>query len=102
MNDIKLEHMVTQALGTNPIAAMTALLVAASRNKAPLTPDEVEALERKRQLRELASLEQMRQSSIYRHICPSCEGKLMRGKKDKKRGYKRAFSCTLCEEVHYV
>jgi len=30
--------------------------------------------------------------------CPECLGKLVRGKKDKKNGYKRKWKCTSCDK----
>lgn len=35
-------------------------------------------------------------SLICRGICPKCNSKLIRGKKDKKNGYKRTWRCESC------
>ena len=35
---------------------------------------------------------------IQQGICPYCEGKLIRGKKDKKNNYKRTWNCVKCEK----
>ena len=33
---------------------------------------------------------------IQQGVCPHCEGKLIRGKKDKKNDYKRTWKCLNC------
>jgi len=35
---------------------------------------------------------------IQQGLCPECLGKLIRGKKDKKNGYKRTWNCLKCEK----
>lgn len=46
--------------------------------------------------------EQKRKGKIHKNICPDCEGKLSRGKKDKNNDYKRAWHCNLCVKSHYA
>ena len=38
------------------------------------------------------------QQHIQQGICPHCEGKLIRGKKDKKNDYMRTWKCSSCEK----
>ncbi len=35
---------------------------------------------------------------IQQGLCPDCLGKLIRGKKDKKNGYKRTWRCIRCNK----
>lgn len=43
--------------------------------------------------------EQKRVSAcINQGQCPNCLGKLLRGKKDKKNGYKRTWKCLMCDK----
>jgi len=35
---------------------------------------------------------------INQGLCPDCLGKLIRGKKDKKNGYKRTWNCVKCDK----
>jgi RNase P subunit RPR2 len=35
---------------------------------------------------------------IQQGKCPDCSGKLIRGKKDKKNGYKRTWTCMKCNK----
>lgn len=35
---------------------------------------------------------------IIQGKCPECQGKLIRGKKDKKNGYKRTWMCVTCNK----
>jgi hypothetical protein len=39
---------------------------------------------------------------IRKGVCPSCQGKLTRGKKDKQMEYKRQWVCTPCDKIHYI
>lgn len=99
MNERNIERFINQSFGTSPYAAITSMLIAAERKyHQETTPEERELHRQQRKLRELESI---RQSKIRRHICPSCEGKLIRGKKDKKMEYKRAFHCSKCGESHF-
>lgn len=44
----------------------------------------------------------MRQEQILQNVCPSCHGKLLRGKKRKQNHYVRTWKCKSCEEVHRI
>lgn len=43
-----------------------------------------------------------RKAQIYRNVCPSCEGKLSRGEKDKQNGYMRSWKCNVCGKSHTI
>lgn len=53
-------------------------------------------------LYEAAVAERKRQTQIRQQICPKCEGKLTRGKKNKHNGYKREWLCNECFELHTI
>lgn len=57
------------------------LLAESRRAEASLPPEE---RARRKEARQLAADERYMRSSIIQNICPSCKGKLIRGKKDKK------------------
>ena len=75
-------------------------LLAEARKAEARLPEE-ERRRRKEEQR-LALEERYRQASIIRNICPTCEGKLIRGKKDKRNDYKRPWTCSICEEIHSI
>ena len=79
----------------------TALMKAKQMEK-DLTPEQKAERKQRRVLAELRYEEQQRVTKIAQSICPNCESKLIRGKKDKKMGYKRQWQCTKCEEIHYA
>lgn len=76
-----------------------ALGLLAEGRKAEARLSEEERAQRKEASR-LASEERSRRAYINQGTCPSCEGKLIRGKKDKKNNYKRAWVCSKCKELH--
>jgi RNase P subunit RPR2 len=83
--------------GASPYALISALMMASSRKLPKLTEEEkIKRAERKR----LSSEERIRQATIIKNICPACEGKLVRGKKDKKNDYKRLWTCKDCGSSH--
>lgn len=85
--------------GISPYALINSLMVAAANENNKLTPEEkVERKERRRLLEE----ERVRVSKITQNVCPSCDGKLKRGKKDKKNEYKRLWECIDCGTFHNV
>lgn len=77
----------------------TALLSASAMANAKLP---VEERERRKQANEDARQERIRQAQIIRNVCPSCEGKLVRGKKDKRNDYKRVWNCLNCWSQHSI
>lgn len=69
------------------------------RLNAKYSKEEREELNRKmEQHRE----EEARKCLIHQSICPSCNAKLIRGKKDKRNEYKRKWECTACDTTHYA
>lgn len=81
------------------ISAAMGLLAEAKKAEARL-PEEERARRKEERLK--ASEERIRQAQIIHNICPSCEGKLVRGKKDKRNGYKRAWKCKSCGDTHSI
>lgn len=77
----------------------TALLSASAMANAKLPEEE---RERRKQEREAARQERIRQAQIIQNVCPSCEGKLIRGKKDKRNDYKRVWNCFNCGSQHSI
>lgn len=74
-----------------------ALLSAVRIADAKLSPEEKARREHER---EAARLERVRQAQIIQNVCPTCEGKLARGKKNKKNEYKRDWKCEACGDTH--
>lgn len=80
----------------------TSLLLASQRQNKNMTPEEREARERRLEFAQ-AVLEHQRKELIIRQLkCPSCQGKLTRGKKNKKMNYHRSWVCSSCDEEHYA
>jgi len=83
--------------GVSPYAFISSLMVASANANSKLTTVEKdERAERRR----LLSEERLRKARITKSICPDCEGKLIRGKKDKKNDYKRLWVCKNCGKSH--
>lgn len=83
--------------GISHYALLSSLLVASARADSKLTAEEkAERSERRR----LLSEEKARRAKIMNRTCPSCEGKLIRGKRDKKNDYKRSWDCRDCGVAH--
>lgn len=79
----------------------TAISLLAEARKAEARLPEEER-ERRKEERLKASEERLRQSQIIANKCPSCGGKLVRGKKDKRNDYKRNWDCLDCGSQHSV
>lgn len=91
---------IVGGLGSNPYSAITSMLMSANkRYKEKYTKEEREQM---RQEREEIRNEEIRCSLVRQGICPSCKGKLIRGKKDKRKNYKRSWECKECKETHLV
>ena len=83
--------------GVSPYTLITSLMSAAEKQNSKLTPEQkVEREER----RHLLSQQRIRQEKIIKNICPDCEGRLIRGKKDKQNDYKRLWVCKDCGNSH--
>jgi|GEM_PF-1521354 len=99
MDTRELDRIVS-GLGSNPLTTITAIMLGANRNyNKKYTKEEREIM---RQEREVTRLEEIRCSKVRQGSCPSCEGKMIRGKKDKRYNYKRLWECRECKEVHLV
>jgi RNase P subunit RPR2 len=96
-----LEKVITGILGNevSPYALLSSLMNASANQNSKLTPEEkAERAERRR----LLSEQRIREVKIIKNICPDCEGKLIRGKKDKKNDYKRIWTCKDCGNAQSV
>lgn len=96
------EKELLQIIGNNDNSAyalITSMLTAASIQNSNLTKEQKEERAEARQKREE---ERIRQAKIIKGICPECEGKLVRGKKDKKKDYKRIWTCGDCGSNHSI
>ncbi len=83
--------------GVSPYSLINSLIVASKRQDSKLTPEQkAERAEKRHSLYE----QRIRQEKIIKNICPDCEGKLIRGKKDKRNDYKRLWSCKDCGNSH--
>lgn len=80
-------------------ALLNSIMVAARRSDSKLTPEELADREKRMKQREE---QRILHYKVLKNICPSCDGKLFRGKKDKKRDYKRTWSCKDCESKYWV
>ena len=82
----------------NPLITMTDIFYLTQQSKArfkSLPQEEQGRITTKRE----AEQEQKRVNAcIQQGLCPECLGKLIRGKKDKKNGYKRTWNCLKCEK----
>ena len=90
-------------IGSSGAGAMVSVamgLLAEARKAEANLPEE----ERKRRREESrnTSEERMRRALIIQNNCPFCGGKLVRGKKDKRNDYKRAWKCSACNEIHSI
>jgi uncharacterized protein with PIN domain len=86
-------------MGGSPYDLISPLLAAAAIRDSKLTKEEkADRAERRRLLAE----ERLRKAKVIQNICPDCDGKLVRGKKDKKNDYKRVWTCKACGSSHSV
>lgn len=91
---------IVGGIGSNPLSTVMAMMLRANKNY-----NEKYTEEERRKMkedREAIRREEIRCSGVRQGICPSCNGKLIRGKKDKRNNYKRSWECKECEEVHLV
>jgi hypothetical protein len=82
--------------GVSPYALISSMMIAANKNS-NLTSEQKAKREEERRL---LSEQRIRHAKIIKNICPDCEGKLIRGKKDKKNDYKRKWICGDCGSSH--
>lgn len=80
--------------GITPTGLLTSLLCEAQRIESQLTPEEKTKREERRRITEET---RRRKAQVLKNICPNCESKLIRGKKEKKLDYKRLWTCKECK-----
>jgi len=97
---MKKEILGIAGYGDPSIYPLLSSLIAANANaNSKLTQEEkVQRQERRRLLEE----QRIRHVKIVKNICPDCDGKLSRGKKDKKNDYKRSWNCMECGTDHSI
>lgn len=96
--DIRELDRIVNGIGSNPLSTITAMMLGSKINfNEKYTEEEREAM---KQERENFRKEEVRCSQVRQGICPTCNGKLIRGKKDKRNEYKRSWECKECEEKH--
>lgn len=98
MKGASIERMIRDNFGSDPSSTITAMLFAANR-KSKYTKEEKENI---RKNLEEKNQERKRTNKIISSICPTCDGKLIRGKKDKKNDYKRIWKCKECNQEHLI
>jgi uncharacterized protein with PIN domain len=86
--------------GGSPFTDLISPLFAAAaiRDSRLSKEEKAERAERLRLFRE----ERERKAKVIQNICPDCDGKLARGKKDKKNNYKRQWNCKDCGNSHSI
>ncbi|QST02610.1 hypothetical protein IMZ31_18860 (plasmid) [Pontibacillus sp. ALD_SL1] len=86
----------TQIVTNQPIQGdMTELLSGLFVREMTLSPEEKK--ERNRRKDEHGEIKR-RRYAVLQNVCPSCKGRLKRGKKVKAYGYKRLWHCLSCQE----
>ncbi|MFK3936630.1 hypothetical protein ACI2JA_03820 [Alkalihalobacillus sp. NPDC078783] len=94
MNLFDLEKLDVDDFSTG-YGVLNNLLLAAKRENAKLTPEErAEIRARNKELQ----IRKIRMVKVIKNICPECDGKLKRGKKEKVLSYKRTWNCSCCEK----
>jgi len=82
-------------LGNMDYSSLLQQIVAVNAvNKSKLTKEQVEERERESEKREKMRI---RKAKVMNNICPDCDGKLSRGKKEKELNYERTWKCGCCE-----
>jgi hypothetical protein len=86
-------------IGSDSMALGAALLESMKLKESKLTDEERQA----NKARFKALQEERRiKACIVSGTCPSCQSKLIRGKKDKKNDYKRKWTCIGCFEEYHM
>lgn len=99
MNDTRTHRIGVGLNGFNDMGSIMAILNTARMRRSKELPEVREA----RKLLYLENkAEQLRKAKIINNDCPTCGGKLVRGKKNKHNGYKRDWACSKCWEVHSI
>lgn len=90
-----MEKKEISILGSMDYSTLLQQIVATNAiNKSKLTKKQVEEIELDSKKREEM---RVRKAKVMNNICPDCEGKLSRGKKEKKLNYERTWKCNSCE-----
>ena len=76
---------------------INSLLAGMMARNSKLTPEEKTA---NRKANELRIEKECRKYQVIKNVCPSCEGKLIRGQKDKRNDYKRLWTCRACGDKY--
>lgn len=90
---------IQQMDGYQLMGLVTSYVMKAQHEESKLTPEEREY---KLQRRLAIEAEQRRRVMIAQGKCPSCEAKLIRGKKNREMNYQREWKCSSCEDIHYM
>jgi predicted SprT family Zn-dependent metalloprotease len=81
------------------MALLSSLAQQAERKFKSLPQEEQNRITAERKEQEIIKGEQKRVTAYMNQgKCPDCLGKLIRGKKDKKNDYKRAWRCEKCNK----
>jgi hypothetical protein len=82
----------------DPLLGMTELLLLSQQAKKRFNSLPQEEQGRITAQREAEQEQKRVNACINQGKCPECLGKLIRGKKDKKNGYKRTWKCLKCDK----
>lgn len=82
---------------SNPMGSLTAIMAASKMTYDKLPEDEKK---RRKEASDKQRRESVRRNQILQNICPTCGGRLARGKKNRKNDYKRDWVCIECDDVH--
>ncbi|MEM5592805.1 hypothetical protein AAHH67_15550 [Niallia circulans] len=90
-----MEKKEISILGSMDYSSLLQQIVATNAiNKSKLTKKQVEERERESKKHEEM---RVRKAKVMNNICPDCDGKLNRGKKEKELNYERTWKCGCCE-----
>jgi len=81
----------------DPLLGMNMLLSLAQQSREEFNSLPQEEQDRITAQREHVQEQKRANACIQQGLCPECLGKLIRGKKDKKNGYKRTWFCVKCD-----
>jgi len=82
----------------DPYPSITELLLITQQAKKKFKALPQEEQDRITSEREAIQEQKRVNACINQGLCPDCLSKLVRGKKDKKNGYKRTWTCLKCEK----
>jgi len=82
----------------DPYPSITSLLLLSDQAKREFKALPQEEQDRIISEREALQEQKRANACINQGLCPNCLEKLIRGKKDKKNGYKRTWKCINCDK----